>query len=166
MNIRKFSELIFTLSVSFIDSNFDIRICDGEYSQLATVSEHGDSYIVTAYFPVHNPIYNRLYCVTGEHALFFKLCTEIRVRKSIMVMSLFQGMSISEESLAGLVNEADPACVMNCPPSNLNPDGNNISLTVNFKSSRGGMNLVKAVCTVPKNVGDEWCELLYRWATQ
>lgn len=166
MNPRKFSELIFETTFAFLDGNIDIRNYDGDYEQMATVCERDNEYILTAHYPMHNPIYTKHYHVTGEYSMIFKLHATVRVEKSLMTMSLAQGFNLTEETLVKLADDTDPVYSMEGPPSNLDPDGKLISLTTHFRSARGGMNLAKVTFAIPKSIGDEWCDLLYHWATQ
>jgi len=166
MNTRKFPELIFETSFTFLDSNIDIRNFNSGLDQLATVREVDDRYVLTSHYAMHNPVYTEHFLATGEYSMLFKVEATIKLNKTVTSLTLANGFHINKDIIIGLAKEINPAYTMEGPPSALDPDGRVISLTTHFKSARGGTHLTKVVWSLPKRIGDEWCDLLYKWAAQ
>jgi hypothetical protein len=163
---RKFSELIFETSNYFIDDNLDVRNFDSDFVQIAITSETDDAYVLTSYYPVNNPVYTRHFSVTGEFSMSFRVEATVTVNKARTSMSLAQGFYINKDVFLEPQKNDVSTYTVEGPPCSIEPDGKTILLTVHSKRARGGVILTKAVWTISKKIGDEWRDLLYKWATQ
>jgi hypothetical protein len=98
--------------------------------------------------------------------MLFKTTATVKVNKTVLSMSLAHGFHVDENTLTDLIKSNETIHTMEGPPCDLDPDENIILLTTHFKTARGGTHLTKVVWSLPKRIGDEWCDLLYKWAAQ
>jgi hypothetical protein len=165
MEQRQFTDLVFDVNFTFLDSGFSDRNYDPKRLTLGLAREQDDQYIVEAFHTMHSPIYMERHYINGEYSLIFTISVKASQQKKSIQWSLVYQAHASSEMLMELIKQEGNYLSIKCPLHNLK-NNSQVQLDLHFAKTRRGLVLERLVCTLDKKAGDDWCNLLYRYLTQ